>query len=282
MPDVYELAIQQRTFSRQKTNSIGVTALIDSPYIRKLWQEHEDEITVDIADEWFKFRGSMTHQVLEGVRIPNAVKELYLQVPLTGNRGFLSGVIDLWLPYSLEDYKVKSVNSFFYHKRLDEDQNEQQLNIYKWLLFHTFGVNNIKTLKIHHLFFDWVAKKAQVDHSYPQSPHVLYPTKLWDLETTEKFINEKLDLHADPNPPVCTKVERWTRENVYALTKDGGKRATKIFSTLEAANMACNKGYYVDTRPGADVRCESYCNVRTWCAYWQEQEKQFKKLTNPE
>lgn len=268
MPSVYCEAIKQRTFSKSKTDSIGVTALIDSPYIRKLWREHEGEVTTDVADSWFQFRGSMTHQILEGVRIPNTIKELYLQVPLDGIT--LSGVIDLWLPGALEDYKTKSVNSFFYHTRLDELANAQQLNIYYWLLRTTFGVENIIALKIHHLFFDWIAKKAQTDNTYPQSPHVMYPVKIWPFEDTEKYIKDRLYLHSLATPEVCSPEERWTKAPVFALMKKGAKRSTKNFADKAEAEKALTDGYFIQERPGAEVRCESYCNVNQWCDHWKE------------
>lgn len=65
------------------------------------------------------------------------------------------------------------------------------------------------------------------------------------------------------------KAEKW------AVKKDGGVRAVKVFDTeAEAAALAGEKGkgYNVEYRPGASTRC-GYCGVSQWC-------EQFAALDN--
>jgi len=43
----------------------SVTELIKPPQIRRLWQEHEDEISIDVRDEMFKLLGTAVHNLLD-------------------------------------------------------------------------------------------------------------------------------------------------------------------------------------------------------------------------
>ena len=272
LPEIYEEAIrirfEQNKIRRDKP-SIGITRLIDSPYIYHLRDIHDDEIEMDVIDAFFAFRGSMVHQILEDVRIPNVQKEAYIQYQ--HKSGYLiSGVIDLITPSELVDYKVKSVNSMFYFNSFDALNNEQQLNCYAYLFEKVWSFFPCKKLLIRRIFFDWVAKKAKYESGYPQSPFKEYECERWTKDKTENYIDERMELHLrTSNIPICSPEERWQKKTVWALMKDGQKRAVKIFQNQDDIPNV-EKSYYIEERKGIDVRCVDYCNVNQWCEYYKD------------
>jgi hypothetical protein len=278
MPPIYVEAITRKFYKspldrdRERT-SIGVTTLIDSPWIYFLRRKHEEEMEMDVMDAFFAFRGSMVHQILESVRMPNVVKELYLQVKHESGLN-LSGVLDLWdmKEKSMDDYKVKSVNSAFYYNAFDQLNNEHQCNIYRWMFYMASGVVPIETLNIRRIFFDWVQRSAQNDANYPQSPHKVYEIKVWPLPEIADYINERMLIHTmTENIPICSPEERWQKQKTWALMKAGNKRATKVYrepTTLPEGYDA--KIYSIEEREGEDTRCVAYCNVNRWCPYYND------------
>jgi len=57
-------------------------------------------------------------------------------------------------------------------------------------------------------------------------------------------------------------------KTVWALMKDGQKRAVKIFQNQDDIPDV-GKSYYIEERKGIDVRCVDYCNVNQWCEYYR-------------
>ena len=61
--------------------------------------------------------------------------------------------------------------------------------------------------------------------------------------------------------------------------KNGAKRATKLFGTEQEAIAyvadASPEGLRIEQRPGADVRCDNYCNVNKYCQWYQNQQTPF-------
>jgi len=275
LPYIYEEAIRKKVFrpsyeKERDKNSFGVTRLIDSPWIYHLRDLHDDEIEMDVIDEFFAFRGSIVHQILEGVRIPNVLKELYLHYDHESGVT-ISGVIDIVTPDVLMDYKVKSVNSAFYFNELARLNNEQQINLYVYLFKKVWHYFPCGDLEICQIFFDWVRKKAKTDQSYPQSPFQRYAVKAWPDAVAEEYLNKRIELHCSKDKiPLCSPEERWQRPTVWALMKEGNKRATKIFASEDEIPRELKKSFYIEKRNGIDVRCIDYCNVNKFCEYFQD------------
>jgi hypothetical protein len=57
-------AIQNDSYTKDGAD-FSVTELISPPQIRRLWQEHEDEISIDVRDEMFKLLGTAVHHFLD-------------------------------------------------------------------------------------------------------------------------------------------------------------------------------------------------------------------------
>ena len=63
-PDEIVRAIQNDSYTKGGAD-FSVTELIKPPQIRRLWNEHEEEISVDVRDEMFKLQGTAVHNYLD-------------------------------------------------------------------------------------------------------------------------------------------------------------------------------------------------------------------------
>ena len=107
---------------------------------------------------------------------------------------------------------------------------------------------------------------------------------LWDHDVREQFVRTRLNLHNEANfaavsgqMPACTSDEMWEKPTTYAVMKEGGKRAKRVFESLDKAEAfrAEQKGtHYVETREGGRTRCESFCQVASFCDQWKNYRKE--------
>ena len=63
-PDEIVKAIQNDSYTKGGAD-FSVTELIKPPQIRRLWSEHEEDISVDVNDEMFKLLGTAVHGLLD-------------------------------------------------------------------------------------------------------------------------------------------------------------------------------------------------------------------------
>jgi hypothetical protein len=71
--------------------------------------------------------------------------------------------------------------------------------------------------------------------------------------------------------PDCTDEEMWAKPESFAVKKEGGVRAKSVHKTREEAEIALpSKGHYIEHRPGARTRCESFCQVSGFCKQYQK------------
>jgi len=245
---------------------ISVTKLIDAPQIRTLMQKHKDEITTDVSERIWSLLGQAVHTILEraALRTEGMIAEDRLYATVSGWQ--LSGQFDVMHMETgvLSDYKVTTV-----YKLQNIDGWTQQLNVLRWLAHqNSIPVNQLEIIAI---LRDW--KKGEAERkpeSYPQTPIVRVEIPLWTLEEAEEFIIDRVQLHqyAQSGRPIhCTDEERWYTGTQYALMKDGGKRALKLY---DARPEDVPEGHYVQERPGEYRRCASYCEVRAFCPQAQE------------
>jgi len=245
---------------------ISVTKLIDAPQIRTLMQKHKDEITTDVSERIWSLLGQAVHTILEraALRQEGMVAEDRLYATVSGWQ--LSGKFDVMHMETgvLSDYKVTTV-----YKLQNIDGWTQQLNVLRWLAHqNSIPVNQLEIIAI---LRDW--KKGEAERkpeSYPQTPIVRVEIPLWTLEEAEEFIIDRVQLHqyAQSGRPIhCTDEERWYTGTQYAMMKDGGKRALKLY---DERPEEVPEGHYVQERPGEYRRCASYCEVRAFCPQAQE------------
>ena len=245
---------------------ISVTKLIDAPQIRTLMAQHKDKITTEVSERIWSLLGQAVHTILEraALRQEGMVAEDRLYAEVAGWQ--LSGQFDVMQMDTgvLSDYKVTTV-----YKLQNIDGWTQQLNVLRWLA-HKNGIA-VTSLEIIAILRDW--KKGEAERkpdSYPQTPIVRVEIPLWSLEDAEEYILDRVQLHqyAQQGGRVdCTDEERWYTGTQFALMKEGGKRAVKLF---DERPTEIPEGHHVEERPGEYRRCASYCEVRHFCRQAQE------------
>jgi hypothetical protein len=258
---------------------ISVTRLITPPYQRKLMNEVEQ--IEDASDRIWSLIGQSTHTILERAYPVEADDSLLTRQQLLEKYGHLteqrlfmncngwrvSGAFDVFEIDTMFDYKVTSAWSVIGETKIEW---EQQLNLLRLLAIRN-GIQ-VERLRIIAILRDWSKMKAKIDPTYPQAQVVPVDIPVWDAKVAEDYMIKRVKAHQAENPPPCTAVERWQRDDVYAVMKDGRKSAVKLFDNeTDAHRHAANlgKGHLVALRVGESVRCASYCSVSHACPQYR-------------
>lgn len=174
----------------------------------------------------------------------------------------VSGQYDVIEHGVLQDFKVTTVWSVIGDHK---EEWEQQLNLLR-LLAHHNGIE-VEALRIVAILRDWSKGRANTA-DYPSAQAQTVDIPLWSLDRAEKYMLDRVRAHTSTNPPVCSDAERWKKEDVYAVMKEGRKSAIRLHSTSDDAEAhleELGKGHSVVLRPGEYTRCFSYCNVSHAC-----------------
>ena len=284
---LYNLAKRDR-YSRGKSR-ISVTQLIDSPRVRMLRQQYQDQIEVDVSEMVWPLMGQAFHHIVEqGADSEHLSEE---RVFLNINGWTISGGVDLqilntnqdgMLEVGISDYKLTSAWAIMNSKIAWE----QQLNCYAHLVEATKGYT-VTSLEIIGVCRDWNRHEAEFKEGYPAAPITRIPQRLWEAAERVQYLSARVALHQDAEAshewgdklPECTEEERWFRPGKIAVVKEGRKKALKLFDPhekTEAEAYAKENKAEIEVRPGINVRCESFCQISQWC----EQYKQIKDLGN--
>ena len=154
---------------------------------------------------------------------------------------------------------------------------EKQLNIYRYLALKN-GME-VTTLEVVAILRDWSRlERMRRGNGYPPHPVVVREIPIWGDEMVEEYIETRVQLHMNPDPPVCNARDKWERETTYAVKKEGAKRAVKVYETLAEAEAHVSEkpseNLSIETRKGEAVRCLSYCPARSFCNEAGKLEKQ--------
>ena len=252
----------------------SVTELMSPPQVRRLREKHDAVIEQDVSDMLWQLLGSALHVVLERGQTPGHITEERLFKEVDGVR--ISGAIDLQeetpAGIIITDYKFTSAWAVMQ----DKVDWQQQLNIYKWLV-ETVKRKKVIGLKICALVRDF--SRHETKEGYPKAPIEMVDIPMWDAVKTETYIRERLEMHRnakvshdfDEQLQHCSKEERWERETIYAVKREGRKTAIRVFKSIDEANeLAIKEKGYVETRPGESIRCtQNFCGVAQWCSQYQ-------------
>lgn len=242
--------------------SISVTTLLKPPRVTALEQIHDPDIEEDAADRIWSLMGQVVHGILERAD-STGVSERRLTMEVEG--WTVSGAMDRYIDGVLQDYKV--VTAYKFKDGGVPLEYEQQLNIYAELLRH--HGQPVQRMQIVGILRDWSKLEARRDENYPRSQVIVRNVPMWHPEDAQRYIRERVILHqqARVTLPLCSPEERWARPTKYAVMKEGGARAVKLYDN-EAdakAHAASGKNLQVEFRPGESVRCSAYCSVAKFC-----------------
>jgi len=289
-------AVERDPYSRGKAH-FSVTELIDSPRVRDLRVLYDSDIEEDVSDFVFSLFGRAIHKMLEdGAEAGTQTEErLYLDVD-----GYIvSGSMDLQEDQDggvlITDYKVTTVSSA---TRASKADWEEQLNSYAHLVRRVKG-KKVKGLQIVALLRDWQSARSE-GANYPSAPVLVREFPVWSDNAAQVFLEHRVKAHKEAHlqtmrasqdrtrgpwadPMVnCTMEEQWRSEDMYAVWKEGNKRATSVWPTAEEAGAALDalidankKGTFdIKIRAGEAKRCEgNWCGVAPWCAQYAKEKK---------
>jgi hypothetical protein len=267
LPEPIVEAVRNDGYSRGDSD-ISVTSLLKPPQMTALEYFHEDEIEEDASDRIYSLLGQSIHTILERAN-QTGIAERRMSIEIEGWK--VSGGMDLVCKDRvLSDYKTVTVYKFKGGQAPIE--YVQQLNCYAAIL-RAHG-EEVKSAQIVAILRDWSKLEARRDPAYPQSQVIVVPVTLWPALEAQVFLRERVLAHqqARKTLPECSAEDRWERPTKYALMKQGGKRAVKLYDSQADAlvHAATNPALYVQDRPGESIRCAAYCSVSKWCGQFNK------------
>ena len=258
---------------------ISVTRLISPAQQVALQKIHAGELVEDVSDRIWSLSGQAMHHVLERAHKPGDIVEARLSARVLDWN--VTGQFDLLTREGvLTDFKQTSVWAVKDALANGKDEWEEQLNSLAYLVKKNLskGFPEVNKLQILAICRDWRRNEAMRYDDYPMQAELI-DIDLWDFQTQEEFINARVAEHQRAQSGVqinCTKKEMWTKPDTWAVMKKGRKTAIRVFDSHEEADdLMVNQDlptplHYIEHRPGSNVRCEQYCNVRDFCPQYQE------------
>ena len=276
IPQTFLNVLDRPTYSKGKAH-LSVTQLLNSPKIVALTKKFEDDIEQDAADMVWSIFGSAVHNILEHGKDENHIVEQRIHMEYEG--WHISGAIDLQAVnpkgISVKDYKTTTVWAVMNEKI----EWEVQLNIYAGLVEDVKKVP-VTDVGIVAIIRDWNRRESLTREGYPEAPIKEIPIRLWSKEERDAFISSRIALHSacdfaletGGTLPACTPAEMWEKPTVWAVRKNGNKRAHSLYETAELAISAVTElgdNYEIEVRKGERTRCENFCPVNTWCIQYK-------------
>lgn len=278
LPEAIYKASLSDSYSRGNAR-MSITQLINPPRIEALRSKHRDQLSTDLSERIWALLGTAVHKLLEeGTTDGQPEERLFANV----GGWDISGGVDLQRHggYSIVDYKVTSVWSV----KNDKPEWEHQLNCYAYLVWVNKGIQ-VDSLSICAVLRDWRNFEAKSQIDYPVSPIMMVPIKLWSTDEQLAYIENRINLHKeaqanlalDIDLPLCSDEDRWRSPAKWALYKEGGKRATKVYNNEQEAMEALHKtdGGKFEQRNAEPKRCiGNWCGVAEWCDQWQAEKNE--------
>ena len=273
LPDAVFNFISKNNYTPGK-NDYSVTTLLRPSQMVQLERRHWDALEEDAIDRVWSVFGHAVHALLETHASDEAEAEQRMYLGVLGRT--IGGQVDHYHEGAITDYKVTSAWTLVYGSRLHEW--EEQLNIYA----HLFRANGkpVGKLQICAILRDWDKNKAKQDRNYPQSPLQVIDLRVWSPEECDYFINERVSHHIEaedlPDDALvpCTTSEMWQQATKYAVMREEGRRAIRVFDTEQEAKdyiaSVSNPRLFVQQRQGKRTRCEEYCPVSQFCNQFKE------------
>jgi hypothetical protein len=126
---------------------------------------------------------------------------------------------------------------------------------------------------------DWSRRDAATREGYPKAPVTVIELPLWSYADRDIYITNRLTLHNDAffamhtghGMPECSADEMWEKPTMYAVMKEGGKRAKSVHTNKAEAEVAMpSSGYFLEVREGDRTRCSGFCQVSSQCDQYQK------------
>ena len=258
---------------REPREGYSISQLVNStPQQHALKLAHDAEIEEPASSRIWAAMGTAMHLLLSqhGAGLDGHIVEERLHTVIDGVP--ISGQFDVLADGVVGDWKFVGVASTFNGVK---PEHALQVRLYAYLL-HVNGFDCHKG-QVTYIYRDWMQSRAK-DHDYPPQVQT-FDVPLWEDSWVESWLKLRIVSFQAAEAGYyddCTPEETWQRPTQYAVTKFGNKRAARLLPSFDEAtawaiaNTPANREptswFELVERPGADVRCESYCNVSAWCA----------------
>ena len=185
------VALLTRNYYTKGESQYSVTEIMSPPKIRRLREQYDSEIEVDVTSLLATQFGTFMHGKLEAKEIEGYLNEERLFTMVDGVT--ISGAIDLQqtTPEGVVIIDYKFVKA--YSVMMNKIDWEIQLNIYKWLV-ETVKHTKVSGLKICAFIKDF-AKFETSREGYPQAEAVMIDIPMWDSVRTETYVRNRLEAH---------------------------------------------------------------------------------------
>ncbi len=257
---------------------MSVTELLDPPRKVALTKQHEDELTEDVSDLIYALQGNTIHEILKRAEKLMPVEErLFMEVGgwnISGRFDRLALIDGGNGAGKLQDWKNGSVYEVMDGLRAERIQ---QLNCYTALA----RANGYRIDKLEAVFIlrDWSKPRARRESRFPQRQVVVLDVPLWSEEEALAFLKRRVKVHQatglGSTLPECTDEERWQDPVKWAVTKRGGKKASRLLDSEDEAKRWIDVGgtvgaqYDITQRVSESKRCIDYCIVAEFCDQYQ-------------
>ena len=268
------VALLSRNYYSKGASQYSVTEIMSPPKIRRLREQYDAEMEIDVTKMIASQLGTFMHGKLEAKEVEGYHNEERIFTEVDGV--VISGAIDLQQVVDggvvIIDYKFVKAWSV----KQGKTDWETQLNIYKWLVESVKRVP-VKGLQICAIIKDYAP--YDTSEGYPEAEAIMIDVPMWDAVKTEAYVRQRLEMHRHARMAhdfgeelqPCSDEERWMTETVYATKKEGRKSAIRLFKTIEeATELAEKEKGYVEIRKGEPKRCTGdFCGVSKWCSQYQ-------------
>lgn len=276
IPEVLFNALKANWYSgKDEVRDYSITELLNPTKVALLTKRYDDELEVDALSLLWAMMGSAMHVVLEkgskGKEHLGLFAEKRMGMDILGKR--ITGGMDIYNANnkSITDFKFQTTWNWIY---LDDhiDNLTLQLNAYK-ILLEANGYE-VEKLKVLFIFRDWHEYEITRFTGYPDTRYKELDIRIMDRDEIMGWLEgrvrdlEKYSKLPDDEIPVCTKEERWQKEDSYRIKFKN--RIIKRFETEEEAEaFVAEKGYgKIDFRMELPKRCHKYCPANNYCSYY--------------
>tara|TARA_R100000315_G_C5231288_1_gene142306 strand:- start:586 stop:1515 length:930 start_codon:yes stop_codon:yes gene_type:complete len=298
LPEFFVKAVEHQFKSHESEAEYSITELINAPRVHRLQLYYKDKIQEDAAETVWAILGSATHKVIEDA-FQNDVADRFIaeeRLYDTLDGVTYSGAFDLYDKVDRTIYDLKTTGWYEIQNpdnaislRKKKEQTEQ-LNCYAYLARKLKGYKVDKLVNVK-IMRDWTKGMAERG-VHPPHQVVLQSRDVWPDQVVEDFLINRIRIHEESKIelPYCTQEEQWRNDPEVAIMNSADRRRavkaslkseqealTWIEQNKYAVNKKTGRKYlrpwvgktYIETRPSAPVRCESYCSVKPFCSQYR-------------
>jgi hypothetical protein len=261
--------------SGPKRSDISTTQLIDSPQVLSLRKANKDNIVEDVSDRTWAVWGSAVHAICEYANMSNSDVLVEKRFHKDYGSHSVSGQVDVYDIKNNIIYDIKTVGAFALSYGIKPAWTNQ-LNVLADLMKNDGW--KVSGLAIVAFSKDFNEKNVKPGSTYPEGAlKVIHDIPYWPASETRWYIDKRLQRHFF-DEHMCDREERWQSERKVAVMKKKKVRAVKLFDTEDDANdfiiiQKDQEDLYIEDRPGFNMRCSKYCNVKRFCPQYTKEHR---------